>query len=57
MEKDTRSKTHSLIHIESSVKDALDISDLLTNKFDFLVSTGVYICIKPIYKSLSVAFS
>ncbi len=51
MEKDKRSNTHSLIHVESSDASALNISELLTSKFDYVVKRDMY---KPHKETLAV---
>ena len=51
MEKEARALTHSLIHVESSDASALNISELLTNKFDYVVKRDMY---KPHKETLAV---
>lgn len=49
--KEDRSKNHSLIHVESFNKHDLDISNFFTTKFDYVVKRDMY---KPYKRSLAV---
>lgn len=43
MDKDKRSKIHSLIHVETPDEEALDISDMFTTKFDYIIKKDLYV--------------